>query len=275
MFQWATGYVVSHGTNLHYYRSGGSGPALVLVHGISDDGLCWSPVAEVLSGTHDVVMVDLRGHGKSDAPEAGYDLVTMATELSGLITGLGLERPVILGHSLGAVITMTLAGLAPGLPLAIVLEEPPAFWRRSPHSPEETDFREEMRARFKDFKRKTRDDLLGMARSDNPAWSEAEIGPWADSKHRFSYRIAQIIDPLESVPEDFPAIVRRIACPALLITADPERGAILADDDVAGLRELLPRLEVIKIRGAGHNVRREQFADYTDAIRLFLAANAS
>ena len=48
MVQWATGYVVSYGTNLHYYRSGGSGPALVLVHGITDDGLCWSPVAEVL-----------------------------------------------------------------------------------------------------------------------------------------------------------------------------------------------------------------------------------
>jgi N-formylmaleamate deformylase len=82
-------------------------------------------------------------------------------------------------------------------------------------------------------------------------------------------------NPLESVPEDFPALVGRIACPALLITADPERGAILADDDVAGLRELLPRLEVIKIRGAGHSIRREQFSDYMDAIRLFLAANAS
>ena len=127
MYQRTTGNIVTHGTKLHYYRSGGSKPPLVLVHGITDDGLCWSPVAEVLSAEYDVIMVDLRGHGKSDAPEEGYDLVTMATELSGLITGLGLDNPVVMGHSLGAVTAMTLAGLTPHLPLAIILEDPPAF----------------------------------------------------------------------------------------------------------------------------------------------------
>lgn len=95
MNQWTTGNIAAHGTRLHYYRGGGSKPPLVLVHGITDDGLCWSPVAEVLSGEYDVIMVDLRGHGKSDAPEEGYDLVTMATELSGLITGLGLDEPEV------------------------------------------------------------------------------------------------------------------------------------------------------------------------------------
>ena len=45
MDKWTTGYFVSHGTKLHYYRTGGPKPPLVLLHGITDDGLCWAPVA--------------------------------------------------------------------------------------------------------------------------------------------------------------------------------------------------------------------------------------
>jgi N-formylmaleamate deformylase len=271
MVQWTMGNIVTHGTKLHYYRSGGSTPHLVLVHGITDDGLCWLPVAEVLSGEYDVIMVDLRGHGKSDAPEEGYDLVTMATELSGLITGLGLENPVVMGHSLGAVTAITLASLTPDLPLAIILEDPPAFWRVHPSSPEDADHRVEMRMWFNDLKRKTRDDLLEMARSENPVWSEAELGPWADSKHRFSLKITQLIDFQETVPLDFPTLLGQITCPVLLITADPERGAIVSDEDVAELQKSVPHLKRAHIPGAGHNIRREQFSRYMESLQAFLS----
>jgi N-formylmaleamate deformylase len=271
MAQWTTGNTVTHGTRLHYYRSGGSAPPLVLLHGISDDGLCWSPVAEVLSGEFDVIMVDLRGHGKSDAPEEGYDLATMATELSGLITSLGLENPVVMGHSLGAVNALTLACLTPDLPLAIILEDPPAFWHVGPPSAEEADHRVEMRNWLNDLKRKTREDLIEMARSENPVWSEAEIGPWADSKHRFSLKIIQLIDLHETVPLDFPKLLGKITCPVLLITADPERGAIVSDEDVAELQKLLPHVKRAHIPGAGHNIRREQFSRYMESLQAFLS----
>lgn len=270
MDQWTTGNIVTHETKLHYYRSGGSKPPLVLLHGITDDGLCWSPVAEVLSEDHDVVMVDLRGHGKSDAPEEGYDYITMATELSGLITGLGLENPVVMGHSLGAMAALTLAGLTPDLPLAIVLEDPPAFWRVHPPSAEEADHRAEMLMWLNDMKRKTRDELLEIARSENPTWSEAELGPWADSKHRFSLKITQLIDPQETIPADFPTLLGQITCMVLLITADPERGAIVSDEDVAELKRSLPHLKRAHIPGAGHNIRREQFSRYMESLQAFL-----
>ncbi len=271
MVQWTTGNISAHGTKLHYYRSGGLKPPLVLVHGITDDGLCWSPVAEALSGEYDVIMVDLRGHGKSDAPEEGYDLVTMARELSGLITGLGLENPVVMGHSLGALTTIALASLTPDLPLAIILEDPPAFWRVRPPSPEEADFRAGMHIWFNDLKRKTRDDLLEIARSENPVWSEAELGPWADAKHRFSLKITQLIDPQETVPVAFPTLLGQITCPVLLITADPDRGAILTDEDVVELQKSVPHLKRAHIPSAGHNIRREQFSQYMEILRAFLS----
>lgn len=270
MNKWASGYYVTHGTKLHYYRTGGSKPALVLIHGISDDGLCWSPVADALATDNDVIMLDLRGHGKSEAPDHGYDYKTMATEVAGLISGLGLENPVVMGHSLGAMTTLTVAGLFPNLPRAIILEDPPAFWRAAPPSQEDLGRRAEMRAAFYELKRKTRPELLEFARTENPAWSEAELGPWADSKHRFSIKITQILDARGTVPVDFPALLRQIGRPALLITADPERGAILTDEDVAELKEYVPHLQREHIPGAGHNIRREGFSKYMQSVVAFL-----
>jgi N-formylmaleamate deformylase len=69
MSDWMDDSVVSNQTQLHYNRRNGSGPALVLLHGISHDGLCWTPDAEALEDRFDVIMVDLRGHGKSGAPD--------------------------------------------------------------------------------------------------------------------------------------------------------------------------------------------------------------
>ena len=270
MKQWMAGYFVSHGTKLHYYCTGGDKLPLVLMHGISDDGLCWTPVAEALAGQYDVIMVDLRGHGKSDAPEDGYDYATMATEVTGLIKGLALENPVVMGHSLGAMTTLTLAALRPDLPRAIILEDPPAFWRVGPPPHEELDVRAGMRAWFYEIKRKTRDELLESVRIENPGWSEAELGPWADAKHRFSLQITQMLDPQETVPTNFPDILKRITCPVLLITADPERGAILTNEDVAELQKSILHLKRVHIPGAGHNIRREQFSRYMETVDTFL-----
>ena len=103
-------------------------PPVVLAHGFSDDGLCWTPVAEALEADYDVVMVDARGHGRSDAPEQGYGSAEHANDLAGVIAALGLQRPAVLGHSMGAVSTLALAGLYPDLPRAILLEDPPPWW---------------------------------------------------------------------------------------------------------------------------------------------------
>jgi len=242
----------------------------VLLHGITDDGLCWTPVAEALAETYDVIMLDARGHGKSNAPENGYNYETMATEVADVIESLGLENPVVLGHSMGAMTALILAALEPDLPRAIILEDPPAFWRAGPPSQEDLDVRAGMRAWFYEVKRKTCDELLESVRSENPGWSEAEWGPWADAKHRFSLKITQLIDNPDAVPDDFQVLLKQITCPVLLITADPQRGAILSDKDVTELRKLVPHLERLHIPEAGHNIRREQFSRYMEVLNAFL-----
>src|SRR5919202_2321311 len=92
MSSWQSGDVEANGLRLHYTRTGGAKPPVVLAHGFSDDGLCWTPVAEALEAEYDVIMADARGHGQSEAPEHGYDPLTLATDLYGLIAALKLEK---------------------------------------------------------------------------------------------------------------------------------------------------------------------------------------
>jgi pimeloyl-ACP methyl ester carboxylesterase len=69
METWQQGNIETGGLRLHYTRTGGAKPPVVLAHGFSDDGLCWTPVARALQAEYDVIMVDARGHGQSAAPE--------------------------------------------------------------------------------------------------------------------------------------------------------------------------------------------------------------
>lgn len=271
MSDWQSGYVESNGIRLHYTRTGGTKPPLVLAHGVTDDGLCWTPVADSLATDYDVVMVDARGHGRSDAPEHGYDPTTQAADLAGAIAGLGLHRPVILGHSMGAVTTLVLAGTHPEVPAAILLEDPPAWWISPAESPTPGDDRRAgWRRWIHDLKRKTRDELLADQRIEMPTWSEAELDPWANAKLRFSINVLDLFsfDPAATV--DWPSVLARVNCPTLLIAGDPARGAIVDQRAADALNAVLPQLRVAQVADAGHSIHRDQFDRYLDAVRAFL-----
>ncbi len=271
MTTWQTGDINVNGLRLHYTRTGGSRPPVVLVHGYSDDGLCWTPVAKALEPDYDVIMVDARGHGQSEAPEQGYGPEDQAGDLAGVITALELQHPAVLGHSMGAVTALVFAGLYPGLPGAILLEDPPAWWiSPDPALPDEVDHRALRRASFYEQKRKTRSELLAEVRENSPTWAEEELRPWVDSKLSLSEHVLSIMDEDLTQSVDWQIVLPRIACPALAITADPTLGAVLTEQGIAALKALVPELRVEHISGAGHSIRREQFTQYMDVVRKFL-----
>lgn len=263
-------YVSSNGVKIHYYRIGGGKPPLVLAHGITDDGMCWSPIAEVLATDFDVVMVDARGHGKSDAPEDGYTLQNLGTELADVIQALKLDQPILLGHSMGAITTLVATGLNPSLPRAILLEDPPPFWMNVAGTSRDESFKIGFTTWINSIKRKTREDLLSECREQNPAWSEAEFEPWINSKHRVSPKVTALIDPPDMISIDLPKLFKRITCPTLFISAESKRGAISSEKDIAELKTYIPHMQVAHIADAGHSIRREQFAGYLECIQTFM-----
>ncbi|HRF48527.1 MAG TPA: alpha/beta hydrolase [Anaerolineales bacterium] len=273
MSNWISGEVELEGVSLHYTRTGGAKPPLVLAHGVTDDGLCWSPLARVLEAEWDCIMVDARGHGRSSAPETGYDPLTQGRDLAGLIAALGLRQPAVLGHSMGAGSTLGLASQFPEAVGAILLEDPPMWWRAP--DPNDTTLAERaagMGAWIAGLKLKTREELIAAERVNQPAWSDEELGPWADAKLRVSPHVARIFKDRFVERLGWPEALRTITCPALLISADPERGAIVTAEGAASLQAYMPQLQLVHIPGAGHNVRREQFAAYVQAVRGFLTS---
>jgi N-formylmaleamate deformylase len=269
MADWRSGEISVGGLNLHYSRTGGDKPPLVLAHGFSDDGLRWTPVAEALAPHYDVIMPDARGHGKSDGPEAGYDPLTLAEDLHGVITGLGLHRPALLGHSMGGATALLLAALYPAVPGAILVEDPGGL-RFGPPPDSAGDQERAARGRgwVTGLKRRTREELIARQREETPHWSDAEFGPWADAKLRLSFNVLNYRTP---VPIDWDALLPRITCPALLITADPARGAIVTPEMARELQQRIPHLRIASIPNAGHSIRRDRFEEYMRAVREFLA----
>jgi N-formylmaleamate deformylase len=264
---WQSDTIEVNGLRLHYTRTGGNKPALVLAHGFSDDGLCWTPMAEQLEADYDIVMVDARGHGRSAAPESGYGSAEHASDLAGVINKLRLQRPAVLGHSMGAMSTLLLAGTYPDMPRAILLEDPPPAWSTAWPPPSSGTPPRGIPNWIIDVKRKTREEMIADQHAASPAWSEAELGPWADSKLRLSLNV---VNRDGDAPVDWNTVVRRVTCPTLLITADRERGAIVSVEDAAGLQVILPQVRVALVRGAGHSIRREQFEQYMKVVRGFL-----
>lgn len=273
MAEWQSGAVDANGVTIHYTRTGGNKPVVVLAHGVTDNGLCWSPLARALEADYDLIMVDARGHGKSDGPVGSYGPDVQAADLAAVITALGLEKPAVLGHSMGAGTALVLAGAHPDLVGSILLEDPPAWWTAWYDSPDARDLVSGMKARALSYKSLTRDGVLAAGREGHPGWPDAELQPWADSKADFSPNVLVVFEPNNRANVDWPATLGKISCPVLLIMADAERGGIITPERADALHALTPQTEIAYIAGAGHNIRREQFAPYVEVVREFLQAH--
>jgi N-formylmaleamate deformylase len=267
---WRTGYVELPELKIHYYRTGGDKPSVVLSHGFTDNGLCWTPLVRELSSDYDVVMYDTRGHGLSDCVIPEGDIYEhLAADLAGLIQDLHLDNPRLIGHSLGAATAAVAAANYPQLVRCAVLEDPP--WR-PPNADETSQERraamEEWRANALAYQSQNWEDLAALCRRENPRWSDDECQPWARSKLQLNQRIFEFFATPSGQWQD---AVRRIACPVLLVTADPELGAIVTPEIAKEAASLWREGQVAHLAGAGHNIRREQFDQYVKQVTAFLA----
>ena len=117
-------YAEAGDVTLYYERSGRGDPELVFVPGWCCDHTAFQPQFDYFARAHAVTAVDLRGCGQSQVTDGGYSIPQLADDVTALCSAVGIERPVVVGHSLGGMIAVELAARRPSLPRALVLVDP-------------------------------------------------------------------------------------------------------------------------------------------------------
>jgi N-formylmaleamate deformylase len=277
MAAWTEGDVPVSGTNIHYYRMGERGkPPVVLLHGFTDMGLVWMRLATDLAPDYDLIMIDAIGHGQSGGPEHGFRARAVG-DVRAVIDALGIDRPALIGHSMGAATAAGVAAEASDRLRGIVLEDPP--WRDEPPTPiaENSatagagsravlggpEWAEWNRA----FKSLSPEARRAQATKERPNWPEIDTMYWADAKAQLNL---DVLKERNAPRPPWRDIARAITCPVLLITADPERGAIVTPAVAEEAAQLWRTGRIVHIPGAGHNIRREQYEPYRAAVTAFL-----
>jgi N-formylmaleamate deformylase len=263
------GNITIEATRIHYYRSGGKKPPIVLLHGGTDDGLCWGRTARELAECYDVIMPDAQGHGLSDRLGADFSFDNHTKHIAGLAKQLGLEKPIVMGHSMGAGIACSVAMEYPDLPRAIILEDP--SWGLFPPKPEDFEIAKRNHAAIRAYQTELAglplEEIKARGRKDNPTWPEDEIISWANSRKRWDAAIFNDVG-VPSLP--YEEIVARIQCPTFLIIA--ERGIVSREtaENAAQLWKSGAPFKWVYIKGAGHSIRREQYDAFKTALNDWL-----
>ena len=142
--------IATNGTTLHV-RVGGSGPAVLLLHGFGDTGDMWAPVAARLVGSHTVIVPDLRGMGLSAHPDAGYTKKNEALDIAGVLDALHVQKADLVTHDIGNMVGYALAAQFPARTTKwVVIDAPlpgvgnwaaqlsnPKTWHFNFHGPDE------------------------------------------------------------------------------------------------------------------------------------------
>ncbi|HEV7308678.1 alpha/beta hydrolase [Ensifer sp.] len=116
--------IATNGTSLHV-RVGGSGPAVVLLHGYGETGDMWAPLAAELVRDHRVIVPDLRGMGHSEKPAAGYDKKNEARDIAGVLEALKVDEADVVAHDIGNMVGYSFAAQFPSRTTRLVLMDAP------------------------------------------------------------------------------------------------------------------------------------------------------
>lgn len=262
--QWKEGYVMGNGVRIHYWRTGGNKPVLVMLHGSSDDGLCWTNLAKEFTSQYDVIMWDARGHGLSDAPTNIPTQEAMVEDLNAFLHALEIEKPILMGHSMGSATVAWFASRYPGAARAVILEDP-NLGTAPATAPNTAEDRMKRREAILAGNNLPFDEWFARCMKNSPKWGENECAIWVSSKQRHHPNTAL------SSPSERPQMrdmFKTITAPTLILKADAPADVQAKNEEVA---RILKSGKIVHITGAGHNVRRENKAQTLEVMRAFLA----
>ena len=271
MALWQDGSVIIEEGKFHYYRTGGEKPPIVLLHGFTDNGMCWARVAEGLEADYDLIMPDARGHGLSvDFPSNKFTLKDMAIDLIKFIKKLGLKTPILIGHNVGARVATYVSAATPTLVSKVVAEDP--GWNVKMFS--QTRLDRYMRAdvfrnKIRTWKTQSQQHIIAEFRRDQSLnWHKTDYMTWADAKMQLS---VNTIGVMQSEPVPLEEIIPKIVCPMLLVWGDAGLGAVQDEVTAQKIQEMNPKIEIARISGAGQDLHRDKLEPFLQKVKAFLS----
>lgn len=256
--------LVAGGLRFHVQRLGAGDRTVVFLHGLVMDNLSswYFTLANPAAASAEVVLFDLRGHGKSERPKSGYGLAAMADDLLGVLDGLGITRPVqLVGNSFGGLLAVYFASRHPERVAALALVDPHLGAKG---------WGEEM-AKTLSLTGEERDRMIMKAfQSWLGRGSERKSSRLAASA-RALVEGTTLVEDLRRSPELSDAELARIRCPALAIYGEASDLRPHAER----LSRLLPRCEVRVYPGCSHSVLWEATAKVRDEVLGWLAGAAA
>jgi len=261
-----SGTFIHDGVVFHYDCCGEGMKHVVLQHGLSDYGPCWGDMIYDLSKDgYTVVLMDARGHGRSGKPDNGYDLDTMTGDMMAFIRHLKLERPVVIGHSMGASMTARAASSFPKEMRAAVMIDPVFHDARYGDKAENINKR---KLDLRKLKKMSHKELHDHTQIKHPGWKKIYVEAYVMSKIFASESIYKIIDTIDLGWKDD---LERAQCPMMLITADNDKGAIITKETSKWIHESHPDIEILYVPNVGHSAHREDYPLVYNGISEFLA----
>lgn len=261
MMPWTQGACATNGIRMHYLRTGGALPPVVLLHGLMGSGACWTPLARALEGECDVVMPDARGHGGSSAPSSGYRYEDHADDVVGLIRALELSRPVLLGHSMGGMTAAVVASRGAAVLRGLVLVDPTFLSLVMQREVRDSDVADQHRSALV----LSQADLVAQGLARHPRRAPELIALQAAARLETRMAAFDVLTPLNPAYRD---VVRAIGVPTLLVIGD--RSPVVTPTMATELAALNPHLHVAQVPDAGHGLPFDQPDQLSTVVGAFL-----
>lgn len=259
--EWTSGICKANGIDVHYIRTGGDKPPIVLLHGLMLNGACWTPLARDLAEDYDIIMPDARGHENSSIPDPGYSYDNLASDVIGLIDVLKLTSPILLGHSMGGMTATVVASRNPNRLRGLILADPTFLTPQRQREVAESDVKE----RHLQILNRPRQDLLTEMHGRNRRRSPEIIELFANARFQTNIRAFEVLTPPNP---NYIQLIKTLDIPSLLLIGDID--SIVSPELAKELAGLNQRLEVIQIPKAGHGLPFDQPEHFSTAVRTFL-----
>ena len=260
MTHWTSAICEANNINIHYTRTGGNKPPLILLHGLMTNGMCWTSLARALEQDYDVIMPDARGHGQSSVPDHGYRYEDHANDVAGLINALKLPPPMLLGHSMGGMTAAVVASRKPNLLRSVILADPTFLHPKVQHEVRDSDVAEQHRKMLT----LSLEEVMAAAQTRHPKRSAETIELFAKARLQTSMAAFDVLTPPNP---DYEQLIQKIDIPCLLIFGD--KGVVTAAV-AETLQRLNAGLRVEQIRDAGHSLHMDQPEHFAAVVNNFL-----